>query len=226
MIGDYFGGYAAGGRGSFVLDRLSVIANDLDAPVVLPPGGSTLTITEAGPVGIFSSSLVNVQQLQQLLRSGAPLPTATLAGTIADNATMTTTLTISQIQALLASTAQSYDIVPLAAPPASYNAGVNTAFITRNGAGGTTAYDSAGSGAMLQGGVDTLTGGEEFDAFYFYTYSLPVCPEWNRNGPLHARNRADLRGPWNAFGGTASSMRSHARQQHHGWSRPVWRPQR
>ena len=174
MIGDYFGGYAAGGRGSFVLDRLSVIANDLDAPAVLPPGGSTLTITEAGPVGIFSSSLVNVQQLQQLLRSGAPLPTATLAGTIADNATMTTTLTISQIQALLASTAQSYDIIPLAAPPASYNAGVNTAFITRNGAGGTTAYDSAGSGAMLQGGVDTLTGGEDFDAFYFYTYSLPV----------------------------------------------------
>jgi len=174
MIGDYFGGYRAGGRGSFVMDRLSVIANDLDAPAILPPGGSTLSITEPGPIGIFSSSLANVQQLQQLLRDGAPVPPATLVGTIADNGTMTTTLTISQIQALLASTAQPWDVVSLAAPPASYDAGVNAAFVVRNGAGGTTTYGSAGSGAMLQGGVDTLNGGEDFDAFYFYTYSLAV----------------------------------------------------
>lgn len=174
MIGDYFGGYAAGGRGSFVLDRLAVVANDLDSPAVLPPGGSTLTISEPGPVGIFSSSLVNVQQLQQLLRAGAPLPTSSLAGTIADNGTLTTTLAISQIQALLGSTAQPWDIVPLAAPPGSYNAGVNAAFVTRNGAGGTTNYDGAGSGALLQGGADTLNGGEDFDAFYFYTYALAV----------------------------------------------------
>jgi hypothetical protein len=89
MIGDYFGGYAAGGRGSFVLDRLTVVANDLDSPAVLPPAGSTLTITEPGPVGIFSSSLTNVQQLQQLLRAGSPVPAQTLAGTIADNGTLT-----------------------------------------------------------------------------------------------------------------------------------------
>jgi hypothetical protein len=46
--------------------------------------------------------------------------------------------------------------------------------VTRNGAGGTTTYDGAGSGALLQGGADALTGGEDFDAFYFYNYALAI----------------------------------------------------
>jgi hypothetical protein len=174
MIGDYFGGYAAGARGSFVTDRLIVIVNDLDSPNPLPPAGSVLSITESGPVGVYSSSIVNLQQLQQLLRGGQPLPPAALVGTIADNGTMTTALTISQIQALLAATPQAYDIVPLAAPPGTYDAGVYAVFLTRNGPGGTAAYDASASGAMLQGGVDTLTGGADFDAFYFYTHSLAL----------------------------------------------------
>lgn len=174
MIGDFFNGYRAGGFGSFELDRLVVIANDLDVPGVLPPGGSMLTLTEPGPVGIFSSSVVNVQQLQQLLRAGSPVPPATSVASIADNATMTTTLTVSQIQSLLASTPQAYDIVPLVAPPATYDASVNAAFVARNSLTGITTYNSAGSGALLQGGADTLTGGEDFDAFYFYTYNLAI----------------------------------------------------
>jgi hypothetical protein len=151
-----------------------VIANDLDAPEVLPPGNSTLTITEAGPVGIFSTPVRNVQQLQELLRTGSPLPPGATVGVITDDATMTTALTITQIQALLASTPEAYDIVPLVPPPASYDTGVDAAFQARNTIAGTTAYDGAGSGAMLQGGVDTLTGGEDFDAFYFYAYDLAI----------------------------------------------------
>lgn len=174
MIGDFFSGYRAGGFGSLELDRLVVIANDLDVPGVLPPGGSTLTLTEAGPVGIFSSSVVNVQQLQQLLRAGSPIPPANSVGTIMDNATMTTTMTISQIQSQLASTPEAFDIVSLVAPPATYDAGVNAAFQARNSVTGTTTYDSAGSGALLQNGADTLNGGEDFDAFYFYTYNLAI----------------------------------------------------
>ncbi len=91
-----------------------------------------------------------------------------------DDATMTTALTVSQIQALLASTPEAYDIIPLVAPPASYDAGVNAAFLTRNLPGGTTTYDGAGSGALLQGGFDDVVGEEDFDAFYFYSYTLAV----------------------------------------------------
>jgi hypothetical protein len=174
MLGDFFGGYPAGARGTYELDRLTVIVNDLDVPGTLPPGGSALTITEPGPVGIYSSSVVNVQQLQQALRAGAPLPPAALAGVIAADGTMTTGLTISQIQALLASTPQAYDIIPLAPPPPAYHAAVDAAFQTRNPIAATTTYDGPGSGAMLQGGVDSLTGGEDFDAFYFYAYNLAV----------------------------------------------------
>lgn len=174
MIGDFFGGYRAGGFGSFELDRLVVIANDLDVPGVLPLGGSTLILTEPGPVGIFSSSVVNVQQLQQLLRAGSPLPPATAAGAITDNATMTTTMTISQIQALLAATPEAFDIVSLVPPPGTYGTGVDAAFQARNAVTGTTTYDSAGSGALLQNGFDTLNGGEDFDAFYFYAYNLAI----------------------------------------------------
>ena len=51
---------------------------------------------------------------------------------------------------------------------------MDATFQARNAITATTTYDSAGSGAMLQGGVDALTGGEDFDAFYFYAYNLAV----------------------------------------------------
>jgi hypothetical protein len=92
-----------------------------------------------------------------------------LVGTINANATLTTTQTIGQIQTLLASTALPYDIIVLQTPSV-YTAGVHAQFLARNGIPGTTIYDSASSGALLQGGVDSLNGGEDFDAFYFYAY--------------------------------------------------------
>lgn len=173
MIGDYFGGFGTPISGTTAIDRLMVLSNDMDAPPVLPPVGSTLTITEAGPVPIVSGAL-NIQQLQTALGAGAPLPTLTLEGNVADSATMTTALTVGQIQAQLAATAEAYDIVALVAPPGSYDTAVDTLFLARNTLPGTTAYDAAGSGALLQAGDDTLTGGEDFDAFYFYTYNVAL----------------------------------------------------
>ncbi|MCC7333733.1 MAG: hypothetical protein IT422_01465 [Pirellulaceae bacterium] len=170
MIGDFYGGSPLGFRADSTLDRLFVYADDLDSPAVLPSGGSLLTITEPGPVGILSSSVQSIQQLQALLRSGSPIPGATLVGTINADATLTTAQSISQIQTFLASTALPYDIIALAAPPGSYTAGVNSQFLLRNGILGTTVYNSASSGAMLQAGGDTLNGGEDLDAFYFYDY--------------------------------------------------------
>jgi hypothetical protein len=170
MIGDFYAGNPLRFSANATTDRLFVFANDLDAPLVLPGAGSTLLITEPGPVGIFASSLTNIQQVQALLRAAAPLPPATLAATVADNATMTTSLTIGQIQTLLASTAAGYDIVSLTAPPNTYDAAVEAVFLTRNAIPGSVVYNSSGSGALLQGGTDTLTGGEDFDAFYFYDY--------------------------------------------------------
>jgi hypothetical protein len=174
MIGDFFGGTSTALRGNFSLDRLMVPVNDLDSPNPLPPGGSLLTITEPGPVGIFSTSVSSIQEIQQLLRASSPFPGATQVGSINANGTMTTTLTISQIQALLASTPQPYDIVPLAAPPAAYQTGVDQAFQARNAITGTTQFNAAASGAILQGGVDTLAGGEDFDAFYIYDYNAAI----------------------------------------------------
>ena len=175
MIGDFFYGYRSQIRGGSVLDRLLVLANDLDVPPVLPPGNSVLTLTEPGPVGIYRTSVTSVQQLQQLLRTGSPIPPATVVGTIADSATMTTAITVNQIQALLASTpGLGYDIVPLAAPPGTYFTAVDGVFQSSYGGVGTTSYDGPGSGAMLQNGADTLVGGEDFDAFYYYSYAVAV----------------------------------------------------
>ena len=128
MIGDYFGGSRTRLGESLVMDRLMVFANDLDAPNLLPGAGANLSISEAGPVGIFATSIASVNQIQALLRAGNPLPAATLEGTIADSATLTTTGTVGQIQALIASTPQGYDIIGISAPPASYDAAVNGAF--------------------------------------------------------------------------------------------------
>ena len=170
MIGDYFGGSPMGFRGDSVLDRLFVIADDLDSPNVLPGGGSVLSITEPGPVGVFSSSIGSIQQLQALLRAGSPIPGITLQGAVPDNATLSTLNTISQIQTQLGGTGLAYDIIALQAPPGSYNTAVHSVFLTRNALPGSTVYNGASSGALIQGGVDTLNGGEDLDAFYFYDY--------------------------------------------------------
>jgi hypothetical protein len=170
MIGDFFGGAPIGFRGESVLDRLMIVADDLDAPLVLPGGGSLLTITEGGPVGIFSTSINSVEQLQSLFRAGSPLPGFTLQGTVNDNATLTTLNTISQIQTQLGSTGLGYDIILIQAPPGSYTSGVNSVFQTRNTIPGSTVYNSGSSGALIQGGVDTLNSGEDLDGFYFYDY--------------------------------------------------------
>ena len=170
MIGDFYGGSQMNFRADSVIDRVAVFADDLDAPGVLPPGGSLLTITEPGPVGIFDTSLASVQQLQALFRAGSPIPGATLLDTINQNATLTTQQTIAQIQTQLASTALPYDIISLQQPPGTYATAVDGLFQTHNGIRGTTIYDANASGALIQGGVDTLNGGEDLDAFYFYHY--------------------------------------------------------
>src|SRR6056297_2741240 len=174
MIGDFFSGGSARLSGASIVDRLRVVADDLDASNPLPAAGSTLTITEPGPVGIFRTSLGSIQEIQSLLRGGSPLPAATLQGTIGDNATLATSLTVGQIQALLGSTAQGYDIIGLDPPPGTYLTAVDGVFASQNSVNGTSVLNSDGSGAVLQGGLDTLNGGEDFDAFYFYDYQVAL----------------------------------------------------
>lgn len=170
MIGDFYAGNPLSMSANTTQDRLFVFASDLDAPFVLPGANSPLSISEPGPVGIYSSTLMNVQQIQSLLRSSSPLPPASLVGTVADNASMTTNLSVGQIQALIGSTGAGYDIISLNSPAASYGSAVEAVFLTRNTIPGSTVFNSSASGALLQGGVDTLNGGEDFDAFYFYDY--------------------------------------------------------
>ena len=155
MIGDFFGVSPIGFRGSSTLDRLMILADDLDSPNVLPGGGSILTLTEPGPIGIFSSSLTSVQQLQTLFRAGGPIPGLTLQGTVNDNATLSTVNTISQIQSQLGATGLGYDIILIQPPPGSYTAGAHSVFQARNTIPGSTVFNSAGSGALIQGGLYT-----------------------------------------------------------------------
>ena len=172
MIGDFFAGTPMRFQADRTLGSLVVVANDLDAPLILPAGNSPLSITEPGPVGIFSTQLQSIQDYQALLRSGNPLPPTFLVGNIGDNATLTTSLSVSQMQALFASTGQAYDIVTIQAPPSTYIDGVQIAFANIHGVGGRTLYNSANSGALLQGGGDALNGGEDFDALYFFDYVI------------------------------------------------------
>ncbi len=174
MLGDGFFSRTGPINGPVSLDRLFVAATDLDLPVILPPVGAPITLSEAGPVGIFSSSLGSAHDIQAALRNGTPLPPATLVSTIADNATMTTAVTLGEAQALLAATGVAFDLVPIVAPPGTYNAAVDGAFVTRNGSVGATTYRSVFSGALLQAGADSITGAEDFDAFYFYDYLVNV----------------------------------------------------
>ena len=170
MIGDFYAGSPLSLSGDSTLDRLFVFANDLDVPNTLPSGGALLSLSEPGPIGIYSSSLTSTQDIQTLLRSAQSLPSLNLVGVINDNAVLTSAQTIAQIQNTLASTGAAYDIILIAPPPGSYDAAVESAFQTRNGSQGTMIFNASASGAMLQGGVDTLSGGEDADAFYFYDY--------------------------------------------------------
>ncbi len=168
MIGDFFGGAPVGLQADSVTDRLVVLANDLDINAVVP--GAPLSLTEAGPVGIFASPLASVQQLQTLLIAGQPVPGAVVVGVINDNAVANSVLTAGQIQTQLAATATPYDIIALQAPPGTYANGVAAAFAARNALPGTTTYDAATSGGVLQGGADVLSPAADLDAFYFYNY--------------------------------------------------------
>jgi hypothetical protein len=170
MIGDFYAGKPLSLSGDSTIDRLFVYANDLDVPNMLPSVGSLLSLSEPGPVGIYSSSLTSVQDIQSLLRSSQPLPSSSLVGVINDNAVLTSVQSIAQIQNALASTSAAYDIVLIAPPPGAYDASVNSAFQSRNGSQGSVLFNASASGAMLQGGADALLGGEDADAFYFYDY--------------------------------------------------------
>lgn len=172
MIGDFFGGAALGFRGDQTLGSTMVWASDLDAPLILPGPASLLSISELGPVGIYQSSIASIQQIQALLQASQPLPSAAVVGAIADNATLTTALTVSDLQAALAGAALPYEIIALQAPPGSYQVAVAANFAALHGPGGTTVYDPAGSGALIQGGANALNGGEDLDAFYFYNYAI------------------------------------------------------
>lgn len=88
MIGDFYAGSPLVLSGDSTIDRLFVYANDLDVPNLLPSGGSLLSLSEPGPVGIYSSSMTSTQDIQSLLRSSQPLPTSSLVGIINDNAVL------------------------------------------------------------------------------------------------------------------------------------------
>ena len=174
MMGDFFSGYSGGARQSNELARALVAANNLDSPSPLPPLNQQLTITEPGLLAISQSSINSVQDLQALLRAGQPLPSATQLGTFNANATLTTAGTIAQVQSLLASTpGVGYDIIPLSRPPGVYQSAVNAVFQSTQ-PGGVTSYNPSASGALLEGGLDTLNGGENLDAFYYYSYIMRI----------------------------------------------------
>lgn len=131
-----------------------------------------MNLSEPGPIGVFDSSVNSVQQLQAILRAAAPVPGGVLLGTVPDNASLITQQTFADIQIQLAGTPQGFDIIQIESPPVAYSSAVDAIFQTRNGLAGVTTYDAASSGAILQGGVDSLLGGQDLDAYYFFDYAI------------------------------------------------------
>ncbi|XZE20922.1 hypothetical protein SH449x_000814 [Pirellulaceae bacterium SH449] len=174
MIGDFFGGSHWRFGANSVIDRAFIVADDLDVPLVLPGAGSVLSISETGPIGIFSGSVTKIQELQALLRAGQPLSGVNLIGTLPDDATLTTALTVGDIQSQLGNAVLPYTIIALAPPPAAYDAAVNAIFSANNALPGTTVYLAPSSGAFTQGGVNSINGGDDLDAYYFYEYRMRV----------------------------------------------------
>lgn len=184
MMGDFFGGPRLSFRGNSRLDRLMVIVDQMDAPKVLPPGNSNLSISEPGPVGVFSTSIASTTQLQSLFRNASPFPAINLVGTINSDATLTTQQTISQIQAQLAGTALPYDIVLLQQPPGAYTTDVHSIFQARNGNLGTTVYDAAASGVETEVAVlllrDRTVLAKTYDRQLHRQFVAVTCPVQKR----------------------------------------------
>jgi hypothetical protein len=186
MLGDGFFAFSGSISARRTIDRLLVVADDLDAPNPLPPPAASLTITEPGPIGVFATPLMSVQQIQAILRAGQPLPGGTLQGILAEDATLTSATSVASIQTQLAATPQGYDVIALTPPPVGYSGGVTSIFVTRNGAIGQTVFNQSGSGALLQSGDDSLDGGDDIDGYYFYEYVAGV----NVTSPFSAAVRS------------------------------------
>lgn len=175
MIGDFFMNRTGGLRGGFIEDRLLVRVGDLTVPNPLPAGNLPLVLLEAGPVGVFATNVLSVQQAQALLRAGQPLPPGALVGTINQPGLLISSQSIAETQFILASTpGVAFDIVPIEPPPGVYAPEVAAAFAARRGPGRDVVYNGAISGALLEGGADALAPGVDLTAFYYYDYILRI----------------------------------------------------
>lgn len=180
MIGSFSRG-PGNGRIMFPIDRLIVVPQD-NALGALGAGNAPVTFSGAGPVNINRPGTVTtVGGLQTLFRQKLRLPPQNVVGTIADNATFTTTQTLDEVNAAFAATLQPYDVVGVQPPPGTYNAAVDTAFQTANTVNGQTVFDPTTSGVIRSGRTESvaplnqpLAAGEMLDAFYAFDYVVNV----------------------------------------------------
>ncbi|MFT5328866.1 MAG: hypothetical protein ACI8P0_006782, partial [Planctomycetaceae bacterium] len=185
MIGSFSRG-PGNGRLMFPIDRLIVVPQD-NALGALGAGGAPVTFSGAGPVDINRPGTVStVGGLQTLFRQKLRLPPQNIVGTIADNATFTTTQTLDQVNATFASTRQPYDIVGVQPPPGTYNTAVDAAFQAANTINGQTIFDPTTSGVIRSGRTESvapaplapfdrpLAAGDMLDAFYSFDYVVNV----------------------------------------------------
>jgi len=180
MIGSFSRGP---GNGSlmFPIDRLIVVPQDLALPA-LGAGGAPVTFSGSGPVNINRPGTVStVGGLQTLFRQQLRLPPQSIVGTIADNATFTTTQTLAEVNAAFAATLQPYDVVGVQPPPGTYNAAVDLAFQAASTINGRTMFDPTTSGVIRSRGTESvapfnssLAAGDTLDAFYAFDYVVNV----------------------------------------------------
>ena len=182
MIGSFSRG--PGSRSlMFPIDRLIVVPQN-NALGVLGAGNAPVTFSGAGPVNINRPGTVStVGGLQTLYRQKNLLPSQNVVGTIADNATFTTTQSLDDVNAAFAATLQPYDVVGVQPPPGTYNTAVDVAFQAANTVNGRTVFDPTTSGVIRSGGTEPvapfnqpLAPGDMLDAFYAFDYvvNLPI----------------------------------------------------
>lgn len=163
---------------SFPTGRLVVNPTMLTVPTVNP--SLPLSITTAGPVPIAFPGTRSIQQAQLLYRNGEVLDTGMSAGIIPGNTVLTSQQTVGAINAQFGTTPQTYDVIAVAAPPASYTAAVDSVFQAGTTVAGVTRFDPTTSGALRSAQTEpamagdpinqALAGGDLVDIFYAFDY--------------------------------------------------------
>ncbi|MBC8289252.1 MAG: hypothetical protein H8E37_02945 [Planctomycetes bacterium] len=163
---------------SFPTSRLVVNPRMLTVPALNP--ALPLAISTAGPAPIAFPGTRTIQQAQVLYRNKEVLDAGMPAGTIPGSIVLTSQQTVGDINTLFGSTSQTFDLIAVEPPPASYTTAVDAVFQSGTTVAGVTRFNPTTSGALRSAQTEpamagdpinqALMAGDLVDVFYAYDY--------------------------------------------------------